>query len=89
MVNRRTQSGRVLGADERITVAEAVRAYTHGSAYAVGQENDKGTLSVGKLADFIALSDDLFAIGPDRIREQRVIATVIGGEVVHGDLRAI
>lgn len=86
MVNRRTRSGRVLGPGERISVAEAVRAYTHGSAYAVGQEHDKGTLSVGKLADFVALSDDLLSIDAGRIREQQVTATVIGGEVVHGDL---
>lgn len=82
MVLRRTSGGEVLGARERVTVDEAVRAYTYGSAYAVGQELDKGTLKVGMLADFIALSDDLYEIAPERIAEQHVTTTVVGGEVV-------
>lgn len=86
MVNRVTASGAVLGAAERISAAEAVRAYTYGSAYAVGQERDKGTIAVGMLADFVTLSDDLLQIAPDRIRDQRVTGTVIGGEVVFGEL---
>jgi predicted amidohydrolase YtcJ len=86
MVNRRTRSGRVLGPQERITVHDAIRAYTHGSAYAVGQEHDKGTLSVGKLADFVTLGDDLLQIAPERIRDQQVTATVVGGDIVFGDL---
>ncbi|WP_309068380.1 amidohydrolase family protein, partial [Microbacterium sp.] len=85
MVNRRTRSGAVLAPAERITVAEAVRAYTFGSAYSVSQEHDKGTLEVGKLADFVALSDDLFQIAPDRIRDQQVTATFIGGRQVYGE----
>ncbi|MBT2597895.1 amidohydrolase [Arthrobacter sp. ISL-72] len=85
MVNRRTSSGTLLGPDERLTVEEAVRAYTFGSAYAVGQERDKGQLRVGQLADFVALSDDLFAIPEETIRNVTVGATVIGGEVVFND----
>lgn len=86
MVNRVTASGAVLGPAERISAAEAVRAYTYGSAYAVGQERDKGTIAVGMLADFVTLSDDLLQIAPDRIRDQRVTGTAIGGEVVFGEL---
>lgn len=86
MVNRRTGSGRVLGPAERITAELAVRAYTYGSAYSVSQEHDKGTIEVGKLADFVTLSDDLLEVAPDRIRDQQVTGTVIGGEVVFGDL---
>ncbi len=82
MVNRRTASGQVLAPAERLTVAEAVRAYTHGSSYAVSEENNKGTLSTGKLADFVVLSDDLFAIAPEAIGGVDVGATVIGGETV-------
>ncbi|WP_203137526.1 amidohydrolase [Microbacterium sp. JZ31] len=85
MVNRRTRSGALLAPAERITVAEAVRAYTVGSAYSVSQEHDKGTLEVGKLADFVTLSDDLFQVAPDRIREQQVTATFIGGRQVYGE----
>lgn len=86
MVLRRTKSGRVLGPDERLTIDEAIRAYTHGSAYAVSQEDDKGTLETGKLADFIVLSDDLYQVDPERITDQQVVATVVGGEVRFGDL---
>ena len=83
MVNRRTASGRILGAGERLTVAEAVRAYTYGSAYAVGQEKDKGTLRRGMLADFTVLSEDLFRIDPSRIRATETTATVVGGELLY------
>ncbi|MGM1018256.1 MAG: amidohydrolase [Actinomycetota bacterium] len=86
MVLRRTASGEVLGERERVTIDEAVRAYTSGSAYAVGQESVKGTLRVGMLADFIALSDDLYEVAPERIAEQQVTATVVGGVVEFGDL---
>ncbi|WP_404474404.1 amidohydrolase [Microbacterium aerolatum] len=86
MVLRRTSSGAVLGERERISIDEAVRAYTYGSAYAVGQEEAKGMLRVGMLADFIALSDDLYEIEPDRIAEQEVTATVVGGVLAFGDL---
>jgi predicted amidohydrolase YtcJ len=85
MVLRRTSGGHVLGERERVSVDEAVRAYTSGSAYAVSQEQVKGTLRVGMLADFIALSDDLYQIEPERIAEQQVTATVVGGELVFGE----
>ncbi|GAA1495325.1 amidohydrolase [Paeniglutamicibacter kerguelensis] len=83
MVNRTTATGRVLGPDERLSVDEAVRAYTHGSAYAVGQEKDKGTLRVGQLADFVVLSDDLFELAPTKIRDVSIGATIIGGRTVY------
>ena len=85
MVLRRTGSGQVLGERERVSVDEAVRAYTSGSAYAVSQEGDKGMLRVGMLADFVALSDDLYEIAPERIADQQITATVVGGEVMFGD----
>ncbi|MBQ0826189.1 amidohydrolase [Streptomyces tagetis] len=81
MVNRVTAGGEVFNADERLTVAEAVRAYTYGSAYAVGEEGDKGVLARGMLADLVVLSDDLFAVDPSRIRDVTVGATVVGGAV--------
>lgn len=86
MVLRRTGTGELLGPDERITTEEAVRAYTSGSAYAVSQERDKGRLEAGMLADFVTLTDDLLAIDPERITEQQVTATVVGGEVRFGEL---
>ena len=86
MANRRTASGAVLGPNETISVADAIRAYTYGSAYAVSQEDVKGTLTRGSLADFVTTSEDLLAVDPTTIRDQRVTATVIGGRPVYGDL---
>lgn len=86
MVNRRTGSGAEFGPEERITVAEAVRAYTVNSARAVHQEHAVGDLSPGKLADFVVLSEDLYTVAPERLRDIGVLATVVGGELVHGSL---
>ncbi|MBS1794674.1 MAG: amidohydrolase [Acidobacteria bacterium] len=69
--------------EQKITVEEAVRAYTYGSAYAEFQETEKGTLTKGKLADFVVLSDDIFAIDPVKIRDVRVLTTVVDGKVVY------
>ncbi len=65
-----------------LTVDEAVRAYTLGSAYAEFQENQKGSLTLGKLADLVVLSDDIFSIDPNKIRDARVVMTVVNGKVV-------
>lgn len=67
---------------QKISVAEAVRAYTAGSAYASGEEAVKGTLQPGKLADLVVLSDDIFAIDPAAIERVRVDATLLGGKLV-------
>ncbi|MCI2266006.1 amidohydrolase [Sediminivirga luteola] len=85
MVNRRTASGMVLGADERLTAEEAVRAYTYGSAYAAGREQDLGTLERGKLADVVLLSDDIFSVAPERIATLKVGATIVGGELLYNE----
>ncbi|MBA3633516.1 MAG: amidohydrolase family protein, partial [Acidobacteria bacterium] len=69
--------------EQKISVEEAVRAYTIGSAYAEFQDNVKGTLAVGKLADFIILSDDIFTINPVEIGKTRVLTTVVDGKVVY------
>lgn len=70
---------------QRLSVAEAVHGYTLGAAYASGEENDKGSISVGKLADLVVLSQDIFGILPQEILNTRVVATVFDGRVVHGD----
>lgn len=85
MVNRRTASGSVLAPGEELTVEEAVRAYTYGSAYAEGGEADKGALRAGMYADFVVLAEDVFQVDPERIRAVEVVATVLGGEPVHGE----
>ena len=69
--------------EQKITVDEAVRGFTWGSAYAEFQENDKGTLEVGKLADLVIISDDIFTIDPVKIWNTKVLKTVVAGKVVY------
>ncbi|MEV2268702.1 amidohydrolase [Nonomuraea africana] len=69
--------------EESVDLATAIRAYTMGSAYANFCEHDRGSLSVGKLADFTILSEDLFAIPAEAIPGVRADLVVVGGEVVH------
>jgi predicted amidohydrolase YtcJ len=69
--------------EQRLTVAEAVYAYTMGSAYASGEERSKGSLSVGKQADLIVLSQDIFALPPEELLHTQVEMTLIAGEVVY------
>lgn len=86
MVNRKTASGADFTPAERITVAQAIRAYTVGSAYAVHEENRKGTLAHGMLADLAVLSDDLYEVEPAGIENVKVTATVVGGQLAYGQL---
>jgi predicted amidohydrolase YtcJ len=69
--------------EQRITVTEAVYAYTAGVAYASGEETIKGTLSPGKLADLVVLSQDIFTIDHEAILETEVLATMIDGKFVY------
>jgi predicted amidohydrolase YtcJ len=69
--------------EQRLTVAEAVYAYTAGAAYASGEEAIKGTLSPGKLADLVVLSQDIFTVDPMTILETKVLATMFDGQFVH------
>lgn len=64
------------------TVEQAVRAYTLGSAYGEFQENVKGSITAGKLADLIVLSEDIFSISPEAIRETKVLTTIVDGKIV-------
>jgi predicted amidohydrolase YtcJ len=72
--------------DQKLTVAEAVEAYTMGSAYAEFQDKEKGSITPGKLADFVVLSDDIFKIPPEAIKNVKVEATYVGGKPVYGGL---
>ncbi len=71
---------------ERITVAQAVRAYTLGAAYASGEEGIKGSITPGKLADLVVLSRDIYHINPEEILTTQVDATLLDGHLVHGHL---
>lgn len=85
-VTRRTTDGKNPGGwfpEQKISVEEAVRAYTVNNAYAAFEENDKGTIAPGKLADFVVLTDDIFSIDPVKIADVKVQMTVVGGVVVY------
>jgi len=69
--------------EQRLTVEEALRAYTQGSAYAAFQENDKGSIAPGKLGDVVVFSQDLFTIPPEQIKDAHVNMTIVGGKIVY------
>ena len=69
--------------EQKITVEEALRAYTSNAAYAEFMEKEKGMLSRGMLADMVLIDHDLTRIAPETIRDARVMLTVVGGRVVH------
>jgi predicted amidohydrolase YtcJ len=85
-VTRRTLDGKNSKGwvpEQKISVEEAVRAYTVGSAYAEFQDTVKGTISVGKLADMVILSRDIFKIDPKDIENVKVTLTLVDGRVVY------
>jgi predicted amidohydrolase YtcJ len=69
--------------EQKITLKEAIEAYTMGSAYAEFQDKEKGSITPGKLADMVILSDDLFSIDPVKIRDVKVEKTILGGKVIY------
>jgi predicted amidohydrolase YtcJ len=69
--------------EQKISVEEALRAYTSGSAYAEFTDLEKGRLKAGYLADFVVLSEDPFEVSPERLEEIRPVLTVVGGRVVY------
>ncbi len=84
-VTRRTLDGKHPGGwvpEQKITVEEAVRAYTMGSAFASFEEKIKGSIEPGKLADLIVLSDDIFSIDPVKIADTKVIQTFFDGRLI-------
>jgi predicted amidohydrolase YtcJ len=68
--------------EQKIKLPEAVEAYTMGSAYAEFQEKEKGSITPGKLADMVLLSDDIFQLDPKKIADVQVDMTMLGGRVV-------
>jgi len=84
MVQRVSSGGLVIGPDERVDALTALRAYTLDTAWIAGEERSRGSLTPGKLADFVLLGDDITTIPADRIGTTEVVATFLGGTCVHG-----
>ncbi len=79
-------SAAVNSGDRSMSVEDAVRAYTQTAAYAEFQDDAKGTLEVGKAADFVILTDDIFSIDRRRIASAKVLLTVVDGKIVYNKL---
>ena len=73
--------------EEKITLPEAIEAYTMGAAFTEFQEKDKGSITPGKLADMMILSDNIFDVKPEAIRNAKVQTTIVGGKVVYEGAR--
>jgi predicted amidohydrolase YtcJ len=76
-------TGKFYTPEQRVSVQQAIDAYTRAAAYAEFAEQQLGTLEVGKLADLAVLSQDIFAVAPARIGETQVVLTMVGGRIVH------
>ena len=83
-VSRLTGSGRVLDAEQAITVDQALRSMTLHSVYLAFEEDLKGTLREGKLGDVVVLEADPYEVSPQEIRDIPLGVTVVGSEVVYG-----
>ncbi len=85
-VTRQTLTGEPKGGwfpDEKLTIEEAIQAYTLNSAYASFEEKIKGSITVGKLADMAVLSDNLLEIDPAKIKDVENVMTILGGNVIY------
>jgi predicted amidohydrolase YtcJ len=83
MVTRKDYRGRIWGDNQKITVAEALRICTINGAHASFEEKIKGSISEGKLADFVILAEDPHKVDPLKIKDIKVVRTVVGGQTVY------
>ena len=83
MVTRKDVEGRTWGPNQRISVAEAIRVGTLNGAHAAFEEKQKGSITVGKLADFVILTKDPHTVDPNQIKEIEVVRTVVGGQTMY------
>jgi hypothetical protein len=88
MVTRKTDWGGSIGPDQGITREQAVRSFTSIAARNSFEEKIKGSIEVGKYADFVVLSADILTAPIETVKTTKVLATVLGGATVHGDLAA-
>lgn len=83
MVTRTGWNGETWGANQRITAEEALRVNTLNGAYNSHEEAIKGSITPGKLADFVVLSEDLLSVPPEKIKDIEIVRTVVGGETMY------
>jgi predicted amidohydrolase YtcJ len=88
LLTRETPEGTPSGGwlpNERLTLKQAIHGYTLGGAIAARREKSEGSIEVGKLADVIIISQDLFKVEPNQIGKTKVLMTMVGGKVVYKD----
>jgi predicted amidohydrolase YtcJ len=83
MVTRTGWNGETWGASQKITLDEAIKVNTWNGAYNSREENDKGSITVGKLADFLVLAEDLHTVDPSKIKDVKIVRTVVGGKTMY------
>ncbi|HEX4026637.1 MAG TPA: amidohydrolase [Rhizomicrobium sp.] len=83
MVTRTGWNGETWGASQKITLDEAIRVNSLNGAYNSHEEQDKGSITTGKLADFVVLAEDLHAVEPSKIKDVKIVRTVVGGRTVY------
>lgn len=81
-VVRKTSTGHLLGAGEAVSVKQALKAYTRTSAYALFEEEERGSLEAGKVADLIVLDRDILSVPPEQIKDIQVLVTIKSGKIV-------
>ena len=84
MVTRKGYKGRVWGPNQKVTIDQALTIATINGAYASSEEHLKGSITAGKLADFVVLENDPHDVDPDQIMHIKVNRTVVGGKTVYG-----
>ena len=82
-VTRKGESGRIFGAEEAVSMRDAIKMYTRNGAFLTREEKIKGTLEVGKLGDMVVLPEDLLSISPDKLLTMKVDMTIVGGRVLY------
>lgn len=82
-INRQTQSGQLINSNERVSISQALQMFTINGAFASFEENIKGSIETGKLADLVVLSQSLYGTAADKIKEITVDMTIIDGKIVY------
>ena len=83
MVTRKGWDGKIWGANQKISVSEAIAVNTYNGAWASGEEAIKGSITAGKLADYVVLADDPHTVDIEKIKDIQIVRTVVGGKTSH------
>ena len=83
MVTRTGWNGETWGANQKISIDEALRVNTINGAYNAREEGIKGSITAGKLADFVVLADDFHTVDKAKIKDIQIVRTVVGGKTVY------